>query len=64
MGVRIEKFIIINNNGTVQFGDNCSDTSATASKTNNGATGPVVADFVNGSRVQNRPANAANNRNL
>ncbi|MFP3125010.1 hypothetical protein OH784_20060 [Ectobacillus funiculus] len=53
MGVYIEKFIVVNNYGTIEFRDGQRDVSFSASKANNGALGPTVADFVNGRRVRN-----------
>jgi hypothetical protein len=52
MAVVIKKFVIVNNYGTVRFTDSVTAMPMQASKTNNGATGPVIADFVNGRRVQ------------
>ncbi|MBO9130888.1 hypothetical protein [Bacillus sp. 165] len=59
MGAFIRKFIIINNYGNVNIYGNCPVGSSGAievSKSNNGATGPVIADFVNGKRVQHQQA--------
>ncbi len=53
MGICIEKFIVVNNYGTIEFGDGRREVSFSASKANNGATGVTVADFVNGRRVRN-----------
>lgn len=53
MGIYIEKFIVVNNYGTIEFGDCRREVSFSASKTNNGATGMTVANFVNGRRVRN-----------
>lgn len=53
MGIYIEKFIVVNNYGTIEFGDGRREVSFSASKANNGATGVTVADFVNGRRVRN-----------
>ncbi|GAA3320321.1 hypothetical protein GCM10020331_030840 [Ectobacillus funiculus] len=54
MGVYIEKFIVVNNYGTIEFRDGQRDVSFfQLQKANNGALGPTVADFVNGRRVRN-----------
>ncbi|WP_028399755.1 hypothetical protein [Ectobacillus panaciterrae] len=63
MSICIKKFIVVNNFGTISFADSISEMPMKASKSNNGATGPVVADFVNGRRVfqtQDTGANEAN----
>ncbi|UOY94353.1 hypothetical protein MUG87_09795 [Ectobacillus sp. JY-23] len=47
----IKKFIVVNNYGTIQCGNNISEITMTASKSINGATGVTSADFINGRRV-------------
>ncbi|MFC5774722.1 hypothetical protein [Ectobacillus antri] len=47
----IKKFIVVNNYGTIQCGNNISEITMTASKSINGATGVTGADFINGRRV-------------
>jgi hypothetical protein len=54
MRIYIQKFVIINNYGNVNICRNgkIGSDDVQASKSNNGATGPVIADFVNGRRVR------------
>lgn len=51
MAICIKQFTVVNNYGTIRFADSISEIPMTVSKSNNGATGPAVADFVNGRRV-------------
>lgn len=60
MGIYIEKFIIVNNYGTIEFGDGRREISFSASKANNGATGMTASDSVNGRRVRNAERESLN----
>lgn len=51
MTVVIKKFIIVNNNGVVRITDHVNEVKTNATKSINGAGGPVITDSVNGKKI-------------
>ncbi|WP_416827757.1 hypothetical protein [Ectobacillus polymachus] len=51
MTVVIKKFIIVNNNGMVRITDHVNEVKTNATKSINGAGGPVINDSVNGKKI-------------